>query len=272
MTASRGAYYRLVGPEGEVLQPLASAAGHWGADQMRGPAVTSALARAAERAVDDRPELRPARATFELFRPARLSPVTTRAEVVRHGRRLALVDSVLLQDDVPVARANVLFLAGSPLHESLTWTPEVRWEPPPHDLAPDHNGHLYASGGGAWTSAAGDHDNAGRKRLWHVPGPVVDGERPTAFQSAAEAGDFTNMVINWGVGGVQYINADVTISMSRLPEEGGIGIAASQRVAQAGIAVGTACLFDRSGVFGSAAVSSLGEAGRAVSVSAALRP
>src|SRR5689334_8633519 len=63
----------MSGPEGffshrgGVFEPLPSASSGWHPNQMRGPALTGLLARAAERAWRAKDWL-PARASFELFR------------------------------------------------------------------------------------------------------------------------------------------------------------------------------------------------------------
>lgn len=266
-----GAYFRSEdGPDGETLHPLPPARSHWACDHLRGPAVTSLLARAAETLVADRPELRPARATFELFRPARMRAVTTEAAVVRHGRRLALVDSSFVQEGETVARAHVLFLARSQHAESPVWHPSDSFTAPAECVAPDRNGQLYLSGAGTWTSQVSDHENAERKQIWHSLTEIVEGEAPTAFQNAAKISDIANLAVNWGTGGVEYINADVTLSMTRLPEHSGIGVAATHRSAEAGICIGSAVLFDRAGLFGTATISALANGERTVVVTEAL--
>ena len=250
----------------EVLEPCPRAAGHWGRDRLRGPAVTSLLARASRSFAEGRPELRPARATFELFRPARMVPTASEARLVHQSSRLAVIDSALVQAGEVVARAHVLLLATSPTDESPVWTSSPSFAPPAHHLRPDPNGQLYSSGDGEWTSVAQDHANRLRKQVWHHPCAVVEGELATPFERAAAASDITNLAVNWGERGIEYINADVTLSMTRLPEGLGIGLAANERWENSGISVGSAVLFDRSGSFGLASVTALYNAHRTVTV------
>jgi hypothetical protein len=72
------------------------------------------------------------------------------------------------------------------------------------------------------------------------------------------------MVMNWGSGGVEHINTDINLSLSRLPVSTEIGLAARERFAHDGIAVGTAVVFDREGPIGTSTVTALANARRAV--------
>ena len=81
--------------------------------------------------------------------------------------------------------------------------------------------------------------------------PLIDAEEITPFTRAALAGDVTSALTHWGTGGLRYINADFTITLSRLPEGEYIGLAAQAHHGDAGVASGAATLFDRHGPIGS---------------------
>jgi hypothetical protein len=53
--------------------------------------------------------------------------------------------------------------------------------------------------------------------------PLVEGEPLTPFTRAALAGDVTSPLTHWGTNGLQFINADYTLTLSRLPEGPFIG-------------------------------------------------
>ncbi len=248
--------------DGATLQPQLEATSGWNPQHLRGPAVAGLLARTAETAMADRPELRPVRATFDLFRPSKMRPTRTRSSIVQSGRRLALVDSFLVQDDEVVARSQTLFLAAGADAPGELWHPDETC-PPPADQVLGDEGRLYRSGERPWTPKADEHDNSLRKQVWQTALPVVLGEEPSAFQAAAATSDLASLVVHLGPGGLQYINADVTLSMARLPVPGGIGLAAAEHIADTGISVGVAVLFDRVGRFGTATVSALAN-GRSV--------
>ncbi|MEV5648662.1 acyl-CoA thioesterase domain-containing protein [Nocardia sp. NPDC052254] len=263
------AFFRVKHGDTEELHPESRAGSGWGADQMRGPAVSAALAREAERtlAMLGRSDLQPVRWTLDLFRAVRMRPSVTSATVVRSGPRLCLIDAVLSQDGEPRARATVLFLRPSEAAPGHVWSGGTSPAAPPEGLVPVGDPErLYfteADGWGEWSDAFRD---SARKRIWHLPVPAVDGEDPTPFQVAASVADVTNMVSNLGSAGLEYINADVTMALSRPPEALEVGLALTERTEHAGISVGTAVLFDRQGALGTATVSALANAQRAVRI------
>ncbi len=119
-------YFR---PDGDRLVPTRRTRGPWG-EWMGGGSVGGLLAHAAERAVDD-PELVPARLTVDLLRPVALEPVVLRTDIVRQGRRLVLVDAQVVQNDVVVSRASVLYLRPSQQPPDPVWTTDVAMPPLP---------------------------------------------------------------------------------------------------------------------------------------------
>ena len=71
-----------------------------------------------------------------------------------------------------------------------------------------------------------------------------------------------------GTEGVQYINTDITLSLSRPPTGVQLGLLATDHHASDGIAVGSATVYDRMGPFGVATVTALANSRRAVDLSA----
>lgn len=253
----------------DVLDPQPAAFSGWDPTMMRGPAVTGALARAAEHAVSD-DALRPAHATFELFRPARMVPTMTDVAVVRRGRRLCLVDAYLLQADQQVARAHITFVAATDEPTGRLWHSQGPIIPPDSRAQSDAEGRLYRSDDG-WTRSAAEHVNSAHKFVWQRHRTMVRGEEPTPFQSLASAADLTSLVVHWGSHGIEFINANVSMAFSRLPEGPGIGLSAIQFDSDAGISAGSATLFDERGSFGSSSVTGLANTSRAVKVEARAR-
>jgi hypothetical protein len=255
--------------EADQLVPAELARSRWSENQMHGVAVSGALARAMEEAVSSRgrTEIRPARYTVDLFRPASMTACTTSAEVVREGPRLCLVDARLEQEGTTVARASAIFLRPGETPAGSVWSPGTEVSPPPLELAPvsdDLRVPLFGSDDAGWTGSFADHQNGSRKRTWQTAVPIVQGERPSPFQAVASIADAASMVTNWGSNGVEYINTDISLAISRLPVSLEIGLAAVERTAHDGIAAGAAVVFDREGVFGTAMVSSLANARRTV--------
>jgi hypothetical protein len=261
--------YALFRAEGDVLVPQDIARSLWREDQMHGVATSGALARGLERAVADlgREDLRPSRYTVDLFRAPSMSACTVRSSVVREGARLCLVDAVLEQDGRAVARAGAIFLAPTENPPGTVWSSDDVPEPPPLELAAvseEPRVPMFSSDEAGWSQVFADHQNASRKQTWQTALPIVLGEKPSPFQSVAGVADSTSMVMNWGDVGVEYINTDITLVLSRLPVSMEIGLSARERFAHDGIAVGTAVVFDREGLIGTSTVSSLANAKRAV--------
>ena len=235
----------------------------WSTTQMHGVAVSGAMARGIEQAVT-RTDLRPARYTLDMFSPARMDPFTVETEIVREGRRICLVDARLVQEGTTRARASAIFLAPTEDPDGEVWTPGDDPVPPAH--VPELTGPTipWFASDADWSQDFAEHQNAGRKQTWQYGVPVVAGEEPTPFQAVASIADATTMACNWGSKGVQYINTDITLSLSRLPRTPEVGLRGERWSGHDGIAVGVATVYDRDGVLGQSMVTSLSNAERTV--------
>lgn len=252
------ALFRL-GDNGELL-PQSPASSGWGARHMRGMAISGAAVRAAEIAADalGRNDLRPVRWTIDLFRVATLVPTTATAVVVRAGRRLCLIDAQVTQEGRVVARASALYLAASASPAGRAWTPDTAFTPPSADIPRSADvERLYRSEGGEWTSPDLARTDALRKDVWQYPIDIVEGEPLTGFQMAASVADVANAATNFGSGGLEFVNADVTLTLARLPQGLELGMRALTRTEEDGIAVAGVEVFDRFGRIGAATVSAM---------------
>lgn len=253
---------------GDLLVPTDMARSLWSTNQLHGVAISGALARTAERTVRaaGRDDLVGVRSTVDLFRAATMDPCRITAEVVRESPRLCLVDVMLSQGERRVARASTLFLKPTAAAPGEIWSPSERPAPPPSEIAPPsdepHVPFFFSSAG--WSQDFGEHQNASRKQSWNSAIPVVAGERPTGFVAACAVADGASLVTNWGSGGIAYINTDVTLTLAREPVGLEVGLSAVDRVEHDGVAVGTAAVFDRTGPIGTAVVTSLSNARRAI--------
>jgi hypothetical protein len=263
------AYFTISRSEGvEILEPQQRARSGWG-EQIRGTAVSGALARATDREAAGlaRDDLRLSRWSVDMFRAAGMKPSVTRVHRVREGRRLCLLDAVLEQDGVAVARSRALFLQRGATPAGRVWSREPVDLAPPAEVVPlAPEVRVYHTDSGGWTDVAEKHQSAERKRTWHLPLQLVDGEEPSPMQAVATVADVTNMVSNWGSDGVQYINVDVDLALARMPRMDGFGLVAEQRFDCDGVAVGSAVVFDRDGAFGFTSVTALANADRSVDI------
>jgi hypothetical protein len=256
-------------PHGDTrLEPQPAAISGWNPDQIRGPAIAAALVRAAE-SLPALPGSRLARATFEFFRPTRMRTSTTESVCVRRGRRLSLIDVLLLQGGEPTARAHLLYAVAADDAPGEVWRRENALDAPPSDLAADHENRLYRAGADEWSNDSGVLRNALRKQVWQRPITIVAGEQASPDQLVAAASDLTNLVVHAGTGGIEHINADLTLTLCRRPTTAEVGVAATDRLASTGISVGSAALFDADGSLGLATLVSLSNAAHAVVLTSA---
>ena len=246
----------------ERLVPGAVARGGWG-PSISGHVIGGLLGWAAERAVDD-PDFQPARLTVDLPRPTALEPVEVRTTVHHDRRRLRLVEAVLTQAGVPVARASALFLRRGPQPDGQVWSPPVQLPALPADS--DDSPTLFMRTYG-WGHEIQNPDPAwppgpGPKYTWvHETRPLIDDEPLTPFIRAAMAADITASIANWGTSGLQFINVDFTLALSRLPEGPHLGLASMNHVSHDGVATGSAVLVDRRGPIGTGVSVAVAQSG-----------
>ena len=81
--------------------------------------------------------------------------------------------------------------------------------------------------------------HGGQKYAWvRDVKPLVEGEPVTPFVRAAMAGDVTSSLTHSSASGLNFINADYTLTLSRLPDGEYIGLAALTHYSHAGVATG----------------------------------
>lgn len=249
-----------------VYLPTKYAISPWSDTMLNGPCVSGLIARELEiRHAQD--GFVPSRYTLDLFRPVRNEPITFETRVVRDGNRIRVADADLVQGGEISARATLVFLRRSAPPPGTVWMRDGADPTPPAEALTSPPGPLEFSswyGSPEWSRERSDHQNAGRKRLWSRQLSIIVGEELSPFVNTATVGEGTSFVTNWGDKGVGYINSDVTLALSRLPEGPEVGIEADNHISNDGIAVGTAVLFDRNGAFGTGVVTALANAHRQV--------
>nr|WP_319453819.1 MULTISPECIES: thioesterase family protein [unclassified Mycobacterium] len=249
--------------DGDRFIPSRFAKGGWG-ESLSGHVVGGLLGWAVEGAVDD-PEWQPARLTVDLPRPTALEPIEVRTRVLRDGRRLRLVEATLNQRGTEVARASALFLRRCEQPAGEVWSQEVSMPPiPPEEEVADAALFVRTYGWGApvQNPESGWVGETGAKYTWlHLVQQLVDGQPLTAFTRAAMAGDITASLANWGTGGLEFINADYTVTLSRLPEGPVLGLASHSHYSDAGVATGSATLVDARGPVGTCVAVALAHSG-----------
>ncbi len=197
-----------------------------------------------------------------LAEPMALEPVELHTEILRDGRRLRLIEASLAQRGAIVAKASGLFLRRCEQPGGDVWSPQVVMPPLPSEddvAAAALFIRTYGWGGAPMQNPDQDWSGeAGRKYTWlNMTQPAVDGEELTPFVRAAMAGgDITASLANWGgTAGLKFINADYTVTLSRLPQGPVLGLAAEAHHSFDGVATGSATLVDTEGPVGGTCVA-----------------
>ncbi|MFI2476428.1 thioesterase family protein [Nocardia xishanensis] len=249
--------------QGDQLVAEKLAVSPWAPGKLSGTAVCGLLARELEAYCPD--GFVPARLTVDLSQPVANAAFDMRSNVVRRGSRIAVVDATMVQDGRERVRASALFLITGDEPPGQVWSSAEDLPMPPDGcVSPEGSPPLFKSGEREWTSDFAVNQNAARKFSWHGLPPLVAGEPLTPFQRAAILGDATNHVCHWGSEGAGYINADVTVTLSRLPIGYELGLRADNTIAADGISIGSATLYDRSGAVGTCMVTALSNARRQI--------
>jgi hypothetical protein len=238
---------------GDLFVPTERARGPWSPGAQHGGPPTGLLARAILKAAPAGP-LRLARITADLFRTIPMAPFTTRAEVVRSGRRVALVRAELVSDDRVVAVAYGALLAVSdvaPREYPATLAGPEGFST--GKLLPET---VYAAIGHGFHSTV-EVRWVSRERpcaAWfRLPGPLVAREGTHPFVCAATMSDFVNALMSLGGGqSAAFINTDTTVYFGREPAGEWIGLSATGAVDSSGVGFGEVLLLDHHGCFGRA--------------------
>ncbi|HEY3729061.1 MAG TPA: thioesterase family protein [Solirubrobacteraceae bacterium] len=241
--------------DGERFVATEAALGPWYEDALHGGAPAALLVHAINGAGLD-PALRLARITYEFVRPVPLGPLSVVLEVVRPGRRVTLLDAVLLDpDQIEVMRARALLLRAAELGDSPRSAP-----PFPGPEAGQTNDFPGARGPGFATDAMeirfvqGTFLEPGAATAWfRLRRPVVAGEPVSQLERLAAAGDFGNgiaSVLSWDEH--VFINPDLTLYIEREPVGEWVALQSETRIGLGSVAVAESLLWDRHGRIGRA--------------------
>lgn len=260
---SEFAFHQL---DGSSYVPQKVATSAWKGTDISGPAVVGAVARSleVETGVED---MQPARLTVDLFRPVLSEPFEVRTSLVRDGNRIRVSEAELVQGGETKTRATLVQLRRAENPAGRAWIPANDRPIPPKfigETMPEMQFPMYFTEGAGWSDNMTVHQTAQRKAYWFRPIPVVSGEEATPFQRAAIVSEGTSLITNWGSEGIGFINADLTLSLARLPRSEDLGMQADLHVEEDGIAVGNTALYDRDGVIGFGAVVAVSNAKRQI--------
>ncbi len=244
-------------PDGDLLVPTELARGPWSPDSLHGGPVAAVVVRSVELAAGTGDGLELARLTLELVRPVGNAPLAVSSRLVRPGRRVQLLDTVVTQGGTEVAWGRSLRIRVDPSLPGTT--PSV-----PEDPAPDgpESGVPVASTRDLYRAfhstameirfVTGRFNRPGPAAAWfRLRCPVVAGEEPTPAQRAVAAADFANgIAAELTFDSHVFVNPDLTVSLHRPPVGEWICVDARTRFGSPGIGVAESALWDREGRFG----------------------
>jgi hypothetical protein len=254
--------------DGDRVVPTSVARGPWSAESLHGGAVAALVVGAVESfvAADG---LQLARITLELIRPVPVAPLLVTSGLVRPGRSVQLVDTVIEAGGIEVAWSRALRIrvaadrdpaAPSVIEESAPAGPDAGV-----DNRSDPAGYrAFHNGGMEMRFVEGRFDRPGPATVWfRLRCPVMLGVETSPWQRAVAAADFGNGVsAELPFGSSLFINPDLTVSLHRPPVGEWICLDARTRFGTPGIGSTESRLWDRQGRIGQAVQNLLVETAR----------
>ena len=241
--------------DGDVATPTELARGPWSPNAQHGGAPSALLAGVLE-GVDAGPPAFTVRLTIDLMRPVPLAPLRMATRVVRPGKKLQIVEASLYDVDTEVARATALRLRALEDELDVHWqAPEVAVLPPPSGASAFPR--MDTGQVGYWNAVemspiVGQLFVPGPAAVWfRLRVPVVADEETSPLQRVAAVADFGN-----GVGSgidrsrLSFINADVNITLHRLPVGEWVALDGVMFAEPSGIGVAETVLHDERGRIG----------------------
>ncbi|HEX6475818.1 MAG TPA: thioesterase family protein [Acidimicrobiales bacterium] len=262
----------LFSPDGDTFLPAAASRSPWSSETLHGGSVAALLARAVERcAPTDGRQV--TRLTVELMRPVPVVPLQVKADVIRPGRKVQLVEASLwdsraassaaAEPPTMLARARALLLrtTDTPVPEDARDSGPV--VPGPEEgretASPRGDYEALHNAGTEIRFVRGVFAEPGPATVWiRLRQPVVASEQPSPLQRVAAAADFGN-----GVSAILdfsqwvFVNPDLTVYLNRLPVGEWVCLEARTEVEPHGIGMAHSRLHDELGPIGRSAQSLL---------------
>jgi hypothetical protein len=213
-----------------------------------------------------------ARVTYEFLRPVPLAAMEVSAEVTRSGRRMALLEGSIADDDGrELVRARALRVRaadtglGAPSADrGAPGNPAAKSDDSAGPSSPDAavpseafaraTRPMFATEAMEIRFTCGHFSEPGPAGAWfRLRVPLVAGETTSALQRLAATADFGNgisSIVSWE--NHLFINPDLTLYAEREPEGEWIHLDAETRIAPDGIGMATGALRDEQGPVGRA--------------------
>jgi hypothetical protein len=246
--------------DGERAITSPNAAGPWSPDMQHGSAPAGLVTWAGE-AMPTPVPMQIARLTIDLMRPVPLAPLAIETEVLRQGRKIQLCEIRLKADGVRVVRATVLKIRVDALQDLPSGIADMPIDLPGPEQSRVESAVIFSSspfvGGMSLRAARGGFAQPGSSAIWYrVDRPLVEGAPISQVMRAVVAADFCNATSvaldfkRW-----TFLNADLTISLSRQPVGDWILLDGDCNIGPDGAGLAMARIGDQRGYFGRAVQS-----------------
>ncbi|MDY6944124.1 MAG: thioesterase family protein [Pseudomonadota bacterium] len=242
--------------EGSIAHAQPCSAGPWDPGLQHGGAPAALIAWAVER-MPMRESMQVVRMTFDLLRPIPVAPLEITIDVTREGRKIQVCNVTLLHEGVACVRATVLKVRRAEMEIPEHIIDEQVILPGPEQGQESRirfSSYEQFATGVALRSVRGSFGELGPCAAWfHANRPIIADEPISPLMRAAMTGDFCN-----GVSAVlnfddwTFINADLTISLARMPVGEWILLDAQTWIGDHGAGLAFAKLGDERGYFGRA--------------------
>jgi hypothetical protein len=251
-TIATDAIFRV---DGNTIITGPGAAGPWDPTMQHGSAPSSLVTWIAEQVPSAAP-MQITRLTVDLLRPVPVAPLTFETEILREGRKIQLVGITLLAAGVVVVRATALRIriAAPALPDDIVDEPVSVTLPDDSRLLHHNTSRNPFLAGMTMRSAHGDFLQRGPAAIWYrLDRPIIEGQPVSQVMRAVVASDFSNgtsALLDFRTH--TYINADLTVSLSRPPVGEWILLDAKSWIGPNGSGLAAAKLADIKGYFGRA--------------------
>lgn len=246
---SAASFFEPLTDDGTRWRATAHTAGPWDPGAMHGGPPSALLGRAVEQ-VAPREDLRVARVTVEILGAMPVGELALRAQVVRPGRSVELVEAVLSAGGRDVARASAWRVRRT---EGAS-VPSRAQQPPPLPGEGTTAGWGREWGGGylhavEWRFVKGAFDEPGPAAAWtRLRHPLVPDEEPSPLQRVLAVADSGNGISSeldltqWF-----FINPELTVHSSREAVGEWVCLDASTTICDGGSGLATSVLSDTAG-------------------------
>lgn len=228
--------------------------GPWSHGVMHGGPICGLLGWAVETALS-RTDLICTRLTVEILSGIGVTNLEVTSQVIKNGRKTAVVDGQIRENDKLVGRASSQWLAPSGISSAtenrVPDIPPIRADPGSHpDVEYPRPG--FNADAIDMRVIEGSTEEPGPGRIWiRLDCPLIHGQETSPFQRISTLADLS-AAVGWenSYSGGTYINTDVTLQMIRKPEDEWVFFESHVEKTHQGIACCYSNIYDKKGLLG----------------------